>query len=211
VLPQLLLSLVFAVDPGGITAARPAAPITLFARFDHNIPEDVENQLHAELDSIMAPMGFRFEWRSIESVTGHESIVELAVLTFKGQCDVSGLSNDRSDGGALGWTHVSDGNILPFSDVDCDRIRSFLQRDLLGLPQPMRAPAFGRGMARVLAHELYHIFAATAHHAATGVAQEAFTVKELLAPAFHFEGHACELLRGSRLQNLARPTDHGSQ
>jgi hypothetical protein len=201
VFPQFLVSLMLAASPGGI-APTPPAPITLFARFDHEVPSEIEQEMHHELDAIMSPLGLRFEWRSVDSVTGQENIVDLAVLTFKGECDVSGFSPGTPEAGALGWTHVSDGAILPFSDIDCDRIHSFLQRDLLGVPRIMRAPAYAKAVARVLAHELYHIFGNTPNHAASGVAEEAFTVKELLSQDFHFEGPAAQVLRKTRAHGL---------
>ena len=77
-------------------------------------------------------------------------------------------------------TDMSDGEILPFSDIDCDAIRSFLQRDLLRMPEVNRDVSYGRAIARVLAHELYHIFVRTTKHAAQGIGKPSFTVQELL-------------------------------
>ena len=76
--------------------------------------------------------------------------------------------------GALGWTHVSDGAILPFSEIDCDRIREFVQKELLYWKPAEREEVLGRAMARVVAHELYHIFANTPHHGSDGVAKAAY-------------------------------------
>jgi hypothetical protein len=64
---------------------------------------------------------------------------------------------------------VSDGAILPFSDVDCDRIRSFVRQGLMAKDRDDREEAFGRSVGRVLAHDLYHIFANTARHGSWGV------------------------------------------
>ncbi len=73
--------------------------------------------------------------------------------------------------------------ILPFSEVDCDGLRVFLQRGLLGLRAQDRALAYGRAVGRVLAHELYHIFADTKHHGSCGIAKEAFSSQDLLSEA----------------------------
>jgi hypothetical protein len=75
---------------------------------------------------------------------------------------------------------MSDGEILPFSDINCDAIRSFLQRDLLRIPEVDREVAYGRAIARVLAHELYHIFARTTRHAVRDIGKSTFTVQDLL-------------------------------
>jgi hypothetical protein len=188
----------------------PLAPIALYTHFDHPAPQGVSEALQDELENIMQPIGMNFEWRSLHGVRGNEVSVELAVLTFKGHCDVAGLTG-RSDPnpGALGWTHVSDGVILPFSDIDCDRIRSFVQRDLLSIRTPDREEAFGRALGRVLAHELYHIFANTSRHGSCGVGKSAYTVSELLAEEFQFEGQESQALRTSKahtlLENASQP------
>jgi len=182
----------------GETRQTPVAPIALYTQFQEEPPQAVAEALHDELESIMAPMGLRFEWHSLTGVRGNEVAVELAVLTFKGRCDVSSLLPHNSTPGALGWTHVSDGIILPFSDVDCDRIRSFVQKELLAVHTDDRAAVFGRALGRVVAHELYHIFANTAKHGSCGVGKAAYTVQELLSEDFQFEARESEALRTSK-------------
>lgn len=181
-------------EPGGVQIA----PITLYTSFQHEAPQAVLEALQDELEQIMAPMGFRFNWRSLSGVKGNEVSVELAVITFKGRCDVAGLLPRSVQPGALGWTHVSDGNILPFSDVDCDRVRSFVQGTLLTVSRDDREELFGRALGRVLAHELYHIFANTQKHGSCGVAKEAFSVQDLLSDDFQFEVSGSEALRAGK-------------
>lgn len=178
-------------EPRGVQVA----PITLYTSFQHEPPQAVVEALQDELEQIMAPMGFRFTWRSLSGVRGNEVSVELAVITFKGRCDIAGLLPRIVQPGALGWTHVSDGSILPFSDVDCDRVRSFVQGTLLTVSRDDREETFGRALGRVLAHELYHIFANTQKHGSCGVAKEAFTVQDLLSDDFQFEVSGSEALR----------------
>jgi hypothetical protein len=174
-----------------------APPVALYTSFLHSPSRVVESILQDEVETIMAPLGMHFEWRSLASARGTEVAAELAVITFKGRCDIAGLLPHSEPPGALGWTHVSDGVILPFSDVDCDRIRIFVQRDLLLLKAEEREEAFGRAVGRVLAHELYHIFAHTAHHASEGIAKSAYTVQELLCDEFQFEEHEAFALRSA--------------
>lgn len=181
-------------EPRGVQAA----PITLYTSFQHEPPPAVVEALQDELEQIMTPIGLHFTWRSLSGVRGNEISVELAVITFKGRCDLAGLLTRNAPPGALGWTHVSDGNILPFSDVDCDRIRSFVQGTLSTIPRDDREEAFGRAVGRVLAHELYHIFANTQKHGSCGVAKEAYTVQDLMSDDFEFEGSQGEALRAGK-------------
>jgi hypothetical protein len=181
-------------EPRGVHVA----PITLYTSFAQEPPQAVQEALQKELEQIMAPIGLHFQWRPLAGVRGNEVSVELAVVTFKGRCDVSGLSGRSVQPGALGWTHISDGNILPFSDVDCDRIRAFIQGALLTVSREEREEAFGRALGRVLAHELYHIFANTPKHGSAGVAKESYTVQDLTSDDFVFEGMSSHALSTSK-------------
>jgi hypothetical protein len=177
--------------PGGDAFTR---PISLYTEFREQPADVFAGSLQAELTSIMEPLGLHFAWRSL-ALHGNEISAELAVIRFKGRCGASHLPSAHLHPGALGWTHVSDGIILPFSDVDCDRIRAFVQQDLLSFPPPRREGVFARAVARVLAHELYHIFANTARHAACGLGKARYTVQDLLGDEFAFESRESDALR----------------
>lgn len=165
----------------------PVPPVALYTSFQYPPSADVIAAMHAELDSILAPAGVQFQWRSLANNHGNEVSAQLAVLTFKGRCDVAGLTYRTANVGALGWTHITDGVILPFADIDCERVRLFLQHELLYYAVAERAPAFGRALARVVAHELYHIFARTTEHGEDGICKAAFSVHDLLAGQFQLE------------------------
>ncbi len=49
----------------------------------------------------MSPAGLRFDWRKLSTVRGDEVSVELAVLTFRGRCDVEGLVTHAFHAGPL--------------------------------------------------------------------------------------------------------------
>lgn len=145
----------------------------------------------------MAPIGMQFAWHSLTSVRGNEVSAELAVITLKGRCDTLGMLNRSIVEGALGFTHISDGQILPFTEVNCDRVRNFLQADLIMMGAEERQIAFGRAIGRVLAHELYHIFANTTRHG-SGVAKESYSVHDLLCGDFQFQQRESQMLRSNR-------------
>jgi len=196
---SLLFCLVLAVLPvwGGQLGAR-LVPIALYTQFQSQPPAAMLESLQAEVQSIMAPMGLNFLWLNLAASDGKQVSVELAVINFKGRCDVAGLTPHDSNPGPLGWTHMSDGVILPFADVDCSAVRGFVQRELLAIRPDDRAPAFGRALGRVLAHELYHIFANTTRHGSDGVAREFYSVQDLLAADFHFQARESNALINSK-------------
>jgi hypothetical protein len=170
------------------------APVALYVKFDRQPPDSATYILQRELHAILAPVGFDFEWRPTDD--RNEVWAALAVVTFKGHCDARDLVRaNRFAGGALGWTHVSDGRILPFTEVDCDRIGAFLESQLFALPLPVREKVFQRAIARVLAHELYHVFTQTAAHAPWGVAKAEFSTEELLSESFRFQNREARALR----------------
>lgn len=196
---MLLLGLALAaLSASGESPAQSGASITLYSDFQQPPPAPVVGALQDELRAIMAPVGLRFEWRPLHAPRQNEVIVELAVITFKGRCDVADLALSSRRSSALGWTHVSDGVILPFAEVDCDGIRGFLRAELIHMQTGEREGAYGRAIGRVLAHELYHIFANTREHGTSGVAKPAYSVRELLSSVFTFEGPASAAIRSGK-------------
>lgn len=190
------LCVIAAALPAMAQERRADLPVALYTSFEQQLPAAVLGALHNELENLMEPEGLHLDWRSLAGVSGADVAAELAVVKFQGRCDADGLVMRSVHPGALGWTHVSDGVILPFADVDCDRIRVFLQKELMFLRATDRAEAYGRAVARVVAHELYHIFTQTAHHAAEGIGKSAFSVQDLLSGDFAFDERESEMLRG---------------
>ena len=162
-------------------------PIVLYTQFVEQPPGAVFDAIQSEVQSIMAPMGLRFQWHDLVASDGKQVSIELAVITFKGRCDVASLHPRDQNPGPLGWTNISDGVILPFANVDCSAVRNFIQRELLDTRPAAREAAFGRALGRVLAHELYHIFANTKRHGVDGVAREYYTAHDLLTADFQFQ------------------------
>ncbi|MDQ6699902.1 MAG: hypothetical protein M3Z36_06930, partial [Acidobacteriota bacterium] len=121
-------------------------------------------------------------WRLLDEPRGNESFADLVVVRFKGACETAAASyyselGPYGEGAALALTRISDGHVLPFSEVRCDQIRHYIG------PQD---GVLGRAMGRVVAHELYHIFAGTAKHGSDGVAKSFHTRKELVGEDFAF-------------------------
>jgi len=192
---------------GGAPPAPQLAPISIFVQ-DQSPPPEIFAPLRDEVAAILAPVGLQFRWFEVKDAKTAGAVAELAVVTFRGHCDLSGLiGRIPLSARALGYTSMTDGEILPFTTVDCERTQSFLGTALLRMPAKTRPVAFGRALGRILAHELYHVFANTTVHGHGGVAKEAYTVADLLAPEFTLDEVECELLRTSPAYNsLMQPT-----
>ncbi|MFN7997686.1 MAG: hypothetical protein U0Q18_28970 [Bryobacteraceae bacterium] len=177
--------------------------VTVYTQFEDSPSELSIQNMKSELADIMAPLGVQFAWRSLDKADGREIMAEIVVVRFRGDCRVDTWQSNGLRERALGWTHVSDGEILPFTDVNCNRIRDLLGEYIAGTGiLAERAKLMGRAMARVVAHEMYHFFANTSKHAASGVAKAAFSRSELAAEHLNFENKQIELVRKGRLRNL---------
>jgi Cytochrome c len=156
----------------------------IYTEFEDQPPESVVDSMKEEIASIMSPGGLRFEWRSLSHVSGSEVFTELAVARFKGRCIGDSGAPARIESGALAWSHITDGEVLPFTDVDCDRISSFLKPRMIGLDEKTREKVFGRAIGRVLAHELFHIFARTKGHGSRNVDKPYYSASDLISDDF---------------------------
>jgi hypothetical protein len=176
--------------------------ITVYTQYEHSYSTTAMDTMRQELAAIMSPLGLEFTWRDLNVSRGNEVSVELVVVTFKGDCEMNGDSRSAGETGALGWTHISDGTVLPFSDVDCDKIRRFIGAEMKALDAGDREAVYGRAVGRVLAHELYHVFTNTTKHASWGVAKAYYTSKDLVSEHFQFREKDTTALRTGKLKAL---------
>jgi hypothetical protein len=186
------------------TAGGSGAPLRIYTEFRNEPAPAIESSLESELSTLVAPIGLAVEWRSLAAPRYGEASAALVVVTFTGRCEAVRLEPHRATNGPLAWTHISDGVILPFVDVDCDRLHDLLQSKLMQVDARRRDTLLGRAMARVLGHELYHVFAETRHHGKGGVGQPAFSAGELLSSDFNFGEREFRTLCTSKLRSLLR-------
>jgi hypothetical protein len=130
-----------------------------------------------EAAHILKQSGVSLRWRlgiPAQSVSG-----TLVVVKLEGHCDMDGAPAYLVPG-PLGWSHEVDGTMLPFSNLACDNLRGAVESAIATGGNHVRGNVLlGRAMGRVLAHELYHIVADTSVHGHDGVAQSAFTPRQL--------------------------------
>ena len=144
----------------------------------------VETMKH-EVDSILEPSGLTLGWRLAKENHGDEAFAGLVVLKFKGRCKIETWTTPEIDlaqlgqTDTLGATEVVNGRVLPFSEVQCDKVRQALA--YLRPDQKDRQHAFGVALGRVVAHELYHILAHTTGHATLGLAKASESLEDLVA------------------------------
>ena len=131
-----------------------------------------------EAGAIMHSAGYSLDWRSLRQNHGVESFSNVVVVKFRGRCRLEFPQPDPADRDTvtLASTQVSDGHVLPYSEVRCDEVRKVL-------PYAPNRPqqALGRALGRVVAHELYHLVAGTTRHAAAGLTKATHNWLELIS------------------------------
>lgn len=184
-----------AAPPTAVTPpAMGVTPLILYFRYQVEPPRVVQQAIESEVDSIISPTGWHFEWDPISDDNANVSF-RLAIVHFKGGCDVANINGPPKHRVILGTTAVSQGEIQPFANVNCDAIKGMMGDTLTAVAPGNREIVFGRAVGRVLSHELYHIFANEKSHASSGVAAARFTSEELVANEFRLEPEQIQNLR----------------
>jgi hypothetical protein len=139
--------------------------------------------MRQELTSLMHQAGYRLDLRDPQDRDNSDAET-LAVVEFNGSCAIPAgftpMSGPAPHGKSLATTAITDGRVLPFSTVDCAALTRMLQPVLVREPGAQRDFLYGRALARVVAHELYHATSRTTCHAHEGIAKSAFSTADLL-------------------------------
>jgi len=168
--------------------------IAIYTQFQHEPSKAVLSAIQVEASALMAPAGLRLQWKTLPS-TGQDVSSAVAVVTFQGRCTAADLPAQPEWGKRLGWSHVSDGEVLPFAGIDCDSILGFIDQRLIAVSPRERDQMLGRAIGRVLAHEFDHIFAETRDHKDRDMDQPEYSVQELTAPSLGSSAAKRHILR----------------
>jgi len=172
--------------------------LVIFLTSDAVISTAASLELKREVSYLLRPAEIRVDWRDPAVDRGGLENDYSALVHLRGSCRpadaITRFEHAVSGPFTLASSPVADGMILPFGDIDCAALNSFLGPSLWKEPGPTREFVYARAMARLMAHELYHVIEQTHVHARSGVAEPAFTVAELLSDRFEFtEGTLSEL------------------
>src|SRR6516164_5617416 len=147
-------------------------------------PRDLDSQsnavMHEELQRLLAPAGIEIVWKQLKDRKSGENFDLVAVTSFAGSCATDNWVSVVSTPVSLADTSVSDGHVLPFFRIDCPRVLGMLGSQV-------DSAVLGRALARVAAHEIYHIVAQTAEHQEKGVAKASFSSRDLTAVRFDLD------------------------
>ncbi len=132
-----------------------------------------------EAAAIFTGSGIQLGWITENPPDGRQ-FDDLFVFKMSGRCAMDPLPEVPDELGLpLGTSAMTDGELLPFGTIECDRIRQALKRAFTPADYRRGDVLFGRALGRVIAHELYHMLADAKSHGAHGVTKATLTGNEL--------------------------------
>ena len=187
-MPRLLISLLVGA------AFAFGGEVTVVVDFEGAHSERSVQEMKREAETILKPSGVRLEWRA-NSEVGRESYGNLVLVRFKGRCVLQPDPMLYDERGPYAFTYSSDGEVLPFTEVDCGHVIASVQGALWGDDFARRDYLMGRALGRVVAHELVHVLTRSGTHSADGVGQTGLSGKDLVGAPLRLSRADLERLR----------------
>lgn len=100
------------------------------------------------------------------------------IVRFRGLCSTQRISAADLDN-PLGRTHVSDEQVLPFIEVDCNAISASLFSRERGSRMFLGKERYAHALAVVLTHEMVHALTASRGHGREGIMRPVLTPADL--------------------------------
>jgi hypothetical protein len=201
----LLLSLALSAAAGTLLSAKSISTkpsVTVLLQVDGNYSQRALESMKRESELIIGQAGRQLDFKFITQMSAGETFDDLVVVKLKGNCQMdSGVHPQMLDErGPYAWTFTADGMVLPFSEVQCDRVRESIKTAMSGSDWSRGDFLLGRAMGRVLAHELYHILGNTQGHGKEGVAKSALSARKLISERLDLHDDDCQkiLLRSRK-------------
>lgn len=198
-LSPVLLAVLYPVVVVGVDRGsgdtQPKEVLGVVTSFAHEPSHGLFQTVKSELEVLLRIPILRLEWRELDTLPVYESFDHLVVARFYGHCETITSENKEDTAPTLGFTHVSDGQVIPFMEIDCDRVSRALGKAKTAEPAAQREHRMGRALARVLAHEIYHILAETRDHARSGLAKVELSERDLTCEWMSFEKADLERIR----------------
>lgn len=170
-------------------------PLTLVVDAEKPMPPESLLAMRAELDRLFRQTPIRLDVKNRKDLALGEDVPELVLVRFRGECKVQHEPVFLDERGPLAYTHVTDGSVLPFSEVLCERVRKAAKANMFGGDYAKADKLMGRALARVVAHEIFHILSGDCGHSHEGVFKKGLTGKQLIDDNLDFAGHDLQRLR----------------
>jgi hypothetical protein len=168
--------------------------LTIVLEFQGPHSERSIEEMKRESQDILKQTGLQVDWRVRREVDG-APIENLVVVRLKGRCIWEPLGYLYDERGPLASTRTSDGVVLPFSEVACDKVVASVRSAMFGGDYAHADLLLGRALGRVLAHELVHLLARSQTHGQSGVAKPSLSGKQLIQDRLELSERDLDRLR----------------
>ena len=183
------------------------AVVEVYLRGDSASAANVLDEMNWELAILMQHAGFRIIGSHDNDQSPSGEAAHIIVVDLRGACAVPVAQASSAEpippALSLASSAVADGRVLPFSWVDCSALNRFLGPAISRQTTQDQAYMYGRSMARLLAHEFYHVLGQTGDHTQAGICKASFSRADLLADHLDFDDVALARLHppalGSRI------------
>jgi hypothetical protein len=162
-------------------------PITFVVQSENPIEPKAFEEMQREMNRLLARSERRVEFLDRKQIQPGVDVADLTVVRFRGNCRMTVDPVYLDERGPLAFAHTADGDVLPFAEVLCDRVRKAALSAMHGGDHAKGQELMGRAMARVLAHELWHVKTNSTGHTKSGVTRHALSGKQLIADQLDFE------------------------
>lgn len=180
-------------------AATPGVPreIAVVIQTDETFSPQAWQAMEAESARIASQAGLRVQFVE-RSKVAESSFADLVVFRMRGKCEMDNFPVLLDERGPFAWAFTSNGNVLPFGEVKCDRVRESIKTALP--PGDMRKAdaILGRALGRVVTHEIYHMVANTRKHGKSGVAKDSLSARQLVDDRLDLSDHSVAAMNGTR-------------
>jgi hypothetical protein len=170
--------------------------LTILMEFDSPVAPKALIEMKKESETVLKNTGLQLAWTLRQDYDSSNSASDLVIVKFKGHCAMENYPQLLDERGPLAWTYSSDGEMLPYSEVSCDKVRNSIRKAMHGGDYAKGDKLMGRAVGRVLAHELVHILSNSKEHGKEGVAKTALSPANLIAESMKL--HEADALRISK-------------
>lgn len=166
--------------------------------------------MKSELSGIMESAGYRVVFSDPRAPDPSAQFPALVVLELHGACGMppGSYRTERAvaSGASLAETSVSAGVVMPFSRINCANLTRLIGPELADESPAQRDYLYGQAMARIAAHEFYHVVLGSCTHGRQGVAKASFSVNDLLGERFDFDRVSLANLRRRAAEEPTLPS-----
>jgi hypothetical protein len=170
------------VSPFLQASSPPKPPVKVILQFEYPASSIAIRAMETSATRILGKT-ISLQFDSASSATT-ASMGRLVLFQMKGYCTMEGpAADDPGSGAILASAFVSDGVVLPFGEVSCDRVRASLARALGSANPEQLQYRLGLALGHILTHELYHMLSGSVTHTRRGLTQRSLTPLELVSNA----------------------------